>query len=64
MFFKFLLAAKTTASVLSGSIAIISSLVDSVVDLASGIVIWITSRAVRDCNYQEFPKGNKYLQCT
>jgi divalent metal cation (Fe/Co/Zn/Cd) transporter len=45
-----LLAAKMVAAVMSGSISIISSLVDSVVDLASGVIIWATGRAVRTRN--------------
>jgi divalent metal cation (Fe/Co/Zn/Cd) transporter len=55
--FQVLLAAKMVAAVMSGSISIISSLVDSVVDLASGVIIWATGRAVRTRNPYVYPQG-------
>ncbi|XP_055998735.1 uncharacterized protein LOC125664063 [Ostrea edulis] len=57
-----LLAAKLVAAVLSGSMAIISSLVDSVVDLASGIVVWVTTRAVRKTDSFKYPNGRHLLE--
>ena len=48
---------KTIAAVLSGSVAIISSLVDSVVDLASGVVLWVTSRAIHNKDPVKYPNG-------
>ena len=52
-----LLIAKSVAVGLSSSIAIISSLVDSAVDLLSGIIIWWTSRAMKKKNIYTYPEG-------
>ena len=57
-----LMIAKLTASILSGSMAIISSLVDSVVDLVSGAVIFYTSRAAERTNYYSYPFGRTRLE--
>lgn len=57
-----LMIAKLTASILSGSMAIISSLVDSVVDLVSGAVIFYTSRAAEKTNYYSYPFGRTRLE--
>lgn len=57
-----LLIAKLVAAILSGSISVISSLVDSIVDFASGIVIWTTSRAVKNRNPYEYPQGRTKLE--
>ena len=48
-----LLLAKTVACVLSGSLSIISSLVDSAIDLLSGVIIWLTNRSIRMANFYE-----------
>ena len=42
---------------LSGSLAIVSSLVDSAVDLVSGFIIWYTSRAMRKTDIYHYPIG-------
>ncbi|PVD37011.1 hypothetical protein C0Q70_04004 [Pomacea canaliculata] len=57
-----LLAAKMTASILSGSISIISSLVDSVVDILSSIVLWWAMRATRKRNPYSYPQGRTKLE--
>lgn len=57
-----LLIAKTVASYLSGSMSIISSLVDSAIDLVSGIVMWYTTRAIKGTNYYEYPEGKTRLE--
>lgn len=57
-----LLIAKTVAAVISGSISIISSLVDSVVDLASGVVIWVTSTVMKRKNPYVYPQGRSRLE--
>lgn len=57
-----LLIAKAVASYLSGSMSIISSLVDSAVDLVSGIVVWYTTRAIKGTNYYEYPEGKARLE--
>ncbi|KAK7504274.1 hypothetical protein BaRGS_00004578, partial [Batillaria attramentaria] len=50
------------ASVLSGSLAIISSLVDSVVDLVSGLLLWWTNRAIRKSDPYVYPQGRSKLE--
>ncbi|XP_064598795.1 uncharacterized protein LOC135465484 [Liolophura sinensis] len=57
-----LLIAKSVAVALSGSISIISSLLDSAMDLVSGAVIWWTSRAVRKRNPYSYPQGRTRLE--
>ena len=57
-----LLLAKTVACVLSGSLSIISSLVDSAIDLLSGVVIWLTNRSIRMANFYEYPVGKARLE--
>ena len=57
-----LMIAKLTASILSGSMAIISSLVDSVVDLVSGAVIFYSNRAARRTNFASYPFGRTRLE--
>lgn len=54
---QILLVAKGIAVALSSSVSIISSLVDSAVDLLSGIIIWWTSRAMKNRNIYEYPGG-------
>lgn len=55
--FQCLLVAKLVAAILSGSISVISSLVDSCVDLSSGFVIAVTERAMRKRDLYEYPQG-------
>ncbi|XP_052761216.1 uncharacterized protein LOC128203721 isoform X2 [Mya arenaria] len=57
-----LLIAKAVAVGLSGSISIISSLVDSIMDLASGIIIWWTSKAMKKKNIYLYPGGRSRLE--
>lgn len=57
-----LLIAKAVASYLSGSMSIISSLVDSAIDLVSGIVLWFTTRSIKDTNYYDYPEGKTRLE--
>lgn len=57
IFTQVLLAAKLTAAILSGSLAIISSLVDSVVDLASSVTIWATAKYARKRDPYVYPQG-------
>ncbi|KAF7637910.1 ZT_dimer domain-containing protein [Meloidogyne graminicola] len=54
--------AKTVASWLSGSLSIISSLVDSLVDITSGLVIWLTGRAIRKRDPYLYPVGRTRLE--
>lgn len=54
--------AKALASYLSGSLSIISSLVDSLVDITSGLVIWLTGRAIRKRDPYLYPVGRTRLE--
>jgi len=58
----FLILAKAIAVGLSGSLAIVSSLVDSAVDLVSGVIIWYTSRAMRRMDRYRYPIGRTRLE--
>uniref|UniRef100_A0A5S6QCJ2 ZT_dimer domain-containing protein n=1 Tax=Trichuris muris TaxID=70415 RepID=A0A5S6QCJ2_TRIMR len=57
-----LLVAKTTAAAMSGSFSVISSVVDSGVDISSGLIIWLTSRAVRKRDLRVYPRGRTRLE--
>lgn len=57
-----LLIAKAVASALSGSISIISSLVDSCLDLFSGIIMWWATRAVKNRDPYNYPQGRTKLE--
>ncbi|VDM19492.1 unnamed protein product [Wuchereria bancrofti] len=57
-----LAVAKTAAAYLSGSLSIISSLVDSAVDITSGLVIWLTARAIRKRDPYMYPRGRTRLE--
>lgn len=57
-----LTVAKCVASYLSGSLSIISSLVDSFVDITSGLVIWLTGRAIRKHDPYLYPVGRTRLE--
>ncbi|TGZ69999.1 hypothetical protein CRM22_003427 [Opisthorchis felineus] len=52
-----LLIGKAVASSISGSLSIISSLLDSCVDLASGGIMWYTSRQMRKRRPYSYPQG-------
>ncbi|XP_076451370.1 uncharacterized protein LOC143287306 [Babylonia areolata] len=53
---------KLVASILSGSMSIISSLVDSVVDLLSGVILWWAARAIRQRDLYTYPQGRTRLE--
>lgn len=57
-----MLIAKITAAYLSGSLSVVSSLVDSAVDLVSGAVIYVTNRAARKANFARYPFGRSRLE--
>lgn len=52
---------KTVAAVLSGSLAVISSVIDSAVDLVSGALMWWSNRAIAKRNIYEYPQGIQYV---
>lgn len=53
---------KMAASIQSGSLAIISSLVDSTLDLFSGVVIAVTSYLIKHYNPYRYPIGRSRLE--
>lgn len=57
-----LLGAKIAACILSNSLTIISSAVDSAVDLLSSLVVWLSTRAVRRHDQYKFPRGRSRLE--
>ena len=57
-----LLIAKVVAVKESGSISVISSLVDSGMDITSGIVIWWSTKAMKNRNRYQYPQGKTRLE--
>lgn len=57
-----LFAAKVAAAALSGSLAIVSSVLDSAVDLVSGVLLWWSSRAMKHANHYHYPRGRRKLE--
>ncbi len=47
------------ASILSNSLSVISSLMDSAVDLASGLTLWFTARQMRKSLPYTYPTGEE-----
>ena len=56
--FQMLLVTKTTAAILSGSLSVISTVIDSTVDLISGAMIWWSGRAMKRRDVYKYPQGN------
>ncbi|KAE8717990.1 Metal tolerance protein 11 [Hibiscus syriacus] len=57
-----LFAAKVYASVRRGSLAIIASTLDSLLDLLSGFILWFTAFSMSTPNPYQYPIGNKRMQ--
>ncbi|XP_021910275.1 metal tolerance protein 11 isoform X1 [Carica papaya] len=57
-----LFAAKVYASVRSGSLAIIASTLDSLLDLLSGFILWFTAFSMKTPNPYQYPIGKKRKQ--
>ncbi|XP_016573715.1 metal tolerance protein 11 isoform X7 [Capsicum annuum] len=57
-----LFAAKVYASVKSGSLAIIASTLDSLLDLLSGFILWFTAFSMQTPNPYQYPIGKKPLK--
>ncbi|CAN1257642.1 Metal tolerance protein 5 [Linum perenne] len=57
-----LFAAKVYASVRSGSLAIIASTLDSLLDLLSGFILWFTAFSMQTPNPYQYPIGKKRMQ--
>ncbi len=58
----FLLTIKLIAAGLSGSFAIISSVIDSAVDITGGLVILLTTRAIKRRDPYLYPRGRTRLE--
>lgn len=58
----FLFLIKIVAAILSHSLSIISSVIDSAVDLTSSIVIFLTTRAIRKRDPYLYPRGRTRLE--
>ena len=56
--FQMLLLTKTTAAVMSGSLSVISTVIDSTVDLIAGAMIWWSNRAMKRRDIYKYPQGN------
>lgn len=54
--------AKVYACVRSGSLAIIASTLDSLLDLLSGFILWFTAISMRKQNPYLYPIGKKRMQ--
>lgn len=57
-----LLVAKAVAAYLSGSLAVISTVIESAVDITSGVTIWLTVRAIENTDPFEYPRGRAKLE--
>ncbi|GLJ08315.1 hypothetical protein SUGI_0086360 [Cryptomeria japonica] len=57
-----LFAAKIYASIRSGSLAIIASTLDSLLDLLSGFILWFTAYKMQKPNPYLYPIGKKRMQ--
>lgn len=57
-----LFAAKVYASLQSGSLAIIASTLDSLLDLLSGFILWFTAFSMQTPSPYQYPIGNKRMQ--
>jgi len=56
-FTQILLCGKAVAAGLSGSLSVITSVIDSAVDVVSGILMWWSSRAMKKRNPYCYPQG-------
>ena len=54
---QILLCGKAVAAGLSGSLSVITSVIDSAVDVVSGILMWWSNRAVKKRNPYCYPQG-------
>jgi len=54
---QLLLCGKLAAAILSGSLSVITSVIDSAVDLASGILMWWSNRAMKYRDPYLYPQG-------
>ncbi|CAI5506750.1 unnamed protein product [Closterium sp. Naga37s-1] len=53
---------KIIASIVSGSLAILASTLDSLLDLLCGFILWYTARTMRRTNPYKYPIGKRRMQ--
>ncbi|CAI5504019.1 unnamed protein product [Closterium sp. Naga37s-1] len=53
---------KIIASIVSGSLAILASTLDSLLDLLCGFILWYTARTMRCTNPYKYPIGKRRMQ--
>uniref|UniRef100_A0A0N5CCA1 ZT_dimer domain-containing protein n=1 Tax=Strongyloides papillosus TaxID=174720 RepID=A0A0N5CCA1_STREA len=58
----FLIISKSVASYLSGSFSILSTVVDSAVDITAGLVIWLTTKTIKKNKPYSYPRGRNRLE--
>lgn len=54
---KVLFCGKIVAAVFSGSLSVLSSVLDSAVDLVSGVLLWFSNRAIKNADHTIYPRG-------
>ena len=52
-----LLIGKAVAAGLTGSLSVISAVIDSGVDLVSGALMWWSSKAIKNRDLYQYPQG-------
>ncbi|CAA6656840.1 unnamed protein product [Spirodela intermedia] len=57
-----LFAAKVYGSIRSGSLAVIASTLDSLLDLLSGFILWFTALSMQTPNPYQYPIGKRRMQ--
>ncbi|CAP34623.2 Protein CBG16727 [Caenorhabditis briggsae] len=57
-----LIIAKSVVAYLSGSLAILASVVDSFMDITSGVVVWYACYKIERMNREHYPVGMKKLE--
>jgi cation diffusion facilitator family transporter len=57
-----MVAAKIFAAYVSNSLAVVSTVVDSLMDITSGAVIWMALRSIENTNREEYPVGKSRLE--
>jgi len=57
-----LLIVKIVAAAMSNSLSVISTVIESGVDLVSGVIIWVTSTAITHRDPYEYPRGRTKLE--
>lgn len=59
---SFLQTLQIAVVILSGSMAVLASALDSVLDILSGLILWVTSKSARKVNKYRYPVGKRRIQ--